>query len=114
MINNSSDPAGSPTMRTVYLRASPQASAIVPPATDPPSNLPTDDGVINLITRPSATGPSATRLMAMDSPERSDAAMKAFSWEAAQAMLADPMQAMRAQRAPMAESVAALLDSNAG
>lgn len=109
MINNSSDPAGSPTMRTVYLRASTQTTALVPPATDPPSNLSADDGVISLVTRPSAASPSATRLMAMDSPAQSDAAMEMFSWQTAQAMLADPMQAMRSQRAPQAESVTALM-----
>jgi hypothetical protein len=114
MINNSSDPAGSPTMRTVYLRASTQTTAIVPPATDPPGNLAPDEGVINLISRPSAASPSATRLMAMDSPERSDAAMESFSWQTAQAMLADPMQAMRSQRAPQSESVTALLGNRFG
>ncbi|GGB65466.1 hypothetical protein GCM10010833_20820 [Blastomonas aquatica] len=65
--------------------------------------------MISLISQPSAVGPSATRLMAMESPERSDAVMEVFAWQTAQAMLADPMQTLRAQPAPLAESVTALL-----
>lgn len=101
-------------MRTVYLRASTQTSAIVPPATDGPSSSSSDDGVISLINRPAAASPSATRLMAMESPERSDASMEAFAWKTAQAMLADPMQTMRSQRAPMADNVTALLGDRIG
>ena len=114
MINNSSDPAGSPVMRTVYIRASTQTSAIVPPATDPPANLSTDDGVISLISRPSAGRPAAARLTAIDGGDRSDASMEAFAWQTAQAMLADPMQTMRSQRAPTSETVSGLLDSRFG
>lgn len=114
MINNSSDPAGSPVMRTVYIRASTQTSAIVPPATDPPANLSPDDGVISLVSRPSATSATAARLMAIDGGNMSDASMEAFAWQTAQAMLADPMQTMRSQRAPASESVSALLGNRFG
>lgn len=114
MINNSSDPAGSPVMRTVYIRASTQTSAIVPPATDPPANLSPDDGVISLVSRPSATSPTAARLLAIDGGDRSDASMEALAWKTAQAMLADPMQAMRSQLAPSTESVSGLLGNRFG
>lgn len=114
MINNSSDPAGSPAMRTVYIRASTQTSAIVPPATDPPANLAPDDGVISLISRPSAANPTAARLMAIDGGDRSDASMEVFAWQTAQAMLADPMQTMRSQRAPTSEVVSGLLGNRFG
>lgn len=97
-------------MRTVYLRASTETSASIPPSTEPPRTVAADDGVINLVNQPAVANPSATRLMAMDNPERSDAVMEVFAWQTAQAMLADPLQTLRTQRAPMAESVTALLD----
>lgn len=40
--------------------------------------------------------------------------MEAFAWQTAQAMLADPMQTMRSQRAPTSETVSGLLDSRFG
>lgn len=104
MINSSSDPAGSPVMRTVYLRASTQTSAIVPPATDPAANSSPGDGVINLVSRPSAAGPVGDRLITINGGTR----MEAFAWQTAQAMLANPMQALRSQSAPEPENVTAL------
>ncbi|MDK2757871.1 MAG: hypothetical protein KYX66_14190 [Blastomonas fulva] len=114
MINNSSDPAGSPVMRTVYIRASTQTSAIVPPATDSASSTSPDDGVISMVSRPSASSPTGARLMAIDGGDRSDASMEVFAWQTAQAMLADPMQAKRSQGAPGAESVSGLLGNRFG
>lgn len=111
MINNSSDPAGSPTMRTVYLRATNETNVLIPPSTEAPKAPLAESGVLSLVSRLPETTPSATQLMAIDSPQWTDAQMSAFSWETAQAILADPMQAMRSQRAPVAESVSALLDA---
>ena len=111
MISNSSDPAGLPTMRTVYLRATNETNAVIPPSTEAPKAPLSDNGVLSLVSRLPEFTPSATQLMAIDSPQWSDAQMKAYSWETAQAMLADPMRAMRSQRSPMAESVTALLDA---
>ena len=111
MISNSSDPTGSPTMRTVYLRATNETNVVIPPATEAPNAPLSGEGVLSLVSRLPETTPSATQLMAIDSPQWTDAQMSAFSWETAQAILADPMQAMRSQRAPVAESVTALLDA---
>ncbi len=114
MINNSSDPAGSPVMRTVYIRASTQTSAIVPRGSDAPVSTMSDTGVISMVSRPSAASPAPAQLRAIDSDDRTDAAMEVFAWQTAQTMLADPLQAMRAQRAPVAESVSALLGNRFG
>ena len=54
MINNS-DPPGSPTMRTVYIRPNYQANDVAPRNTDPAPSRSTGEGVINLINRPTAT-----------------------------------------------------------
>ncbi|MGQ3228259.1 MAG: hypothetical protein ACT6R2_05100 [Blastomonas fulva] len=52
--------------------------------------------------------------MAIDGGDRSDASMEVFAWQTAQTMLADPMQAMRSQGAPGAESVSGLLGNRFG
>ena len=116
---NSSDPSGAPVMRTIYLRASTQTSAIVPPATDPATNTSPDDGVVSLVSRAPATNPApanptAARPVSIDGGARSDVAMEMFAWQTAQAMLANPMQALRSQSAPDADSVTALFGYHFG
>lgn len=113
MINASSDPVGTTAMRTVYLRASTQTSAIVPPATDTAPATSPDDGVISLVSRPSATSAMDAQPAKMDEMARQAPVMELFAWQTAQAMLADPMQALSSQRAPLSENVTALIASGA-
>ncbi|MFN3820348.1 hypothetical protein [Blastomonas sp.] len=110
MIKNGSSPARAPTIRTVYPRAKSQRS-VVPAATKASETLtaPPSDDVLCLTTRVAEITPTATQLMAIDSPKWSDVQMKAFSRDTAHAMLADPMQAIRSQRAPMAREIIAFL-----
>lgn len=109
MISASSDPSGSPVMRTVYLRASTKTSALVPA---PPEVVPSpasEDGVVNLINRTPTAPPAAENLLGMDGGERPAAWMELLVWQTAQGILADPMQAMVAQRAPSPDSIADLV-----
>lgn len=108
MINNS-DPPGSPTMRTVYIRPNYQANDVAPRNTDPAPARPANDGVINLVNRPTATSGAMESLAkaagAAELPQKLDD----FARQVAKSMLGDPEQAMRTLRPPTAEQVTGLL-----
>lgn len=109
MISASSDPSGSPVMRTVYLRASTKTSALVPAPAEVAAGPASDDGVVNLVNRTATATPPAESLPGMDGGDRPAAWMELLVWQTAQGILADPMQAMVAQRAPAPDSIAVLV-----
>ncbi|WP_017670886.1 hypothetical protein [Blastomonas sp. AAP53] len=108
MINNS-DPPGSPTMRTVYIRPNYQVNDVAPRDTDPAPAKPANDGVINLINRPNATGGAMTQLAKSSGAAELPQSLDVFARQVARAILGDPRGAMRAQMPPPAEDVTGLI-----
>lgn len=109
MIKYSPDPTGLPSVRKVYLRTSSETGAIIPPSTGIAFKTASDDGVISLVSRQAAASPAAGNLIAGADVERFPVVMELYAWQTAQTMQADPMLALRSQRAPDAENVAGLL-----
>ena len=108
MINNS-DPPGSPTMRTVYIRPNYQANDVAPRNTDPAPARPVNDGVINLINRPTAPSGAMESLAKATAAAELPQKLDDFARQVAKSMLGDPEQAMRTLRPPTAEQVTGLL-----
>ena len=108
MINNS-DPPGSPTMRTGYIRPNYQANDVAPRNTDPAPARPVNDGVINLVNRPTATSGAMESLAKAAAAAELPQKLDDFARQVAKAMLGDPEQAMRTLRPPTAEQVTGLL-----
>ncbi|PXW75102.1 hypothetical protein C7451_10771 [Blastomonas natatoria] len=110
MINNS-DPPGSPTMRTVYIRPNYQANDVAPRNTDPAPARPVNDGVINLVNRPTAPSGAMESLAKAAGSAELPKSLDDFARQVAQSMLGDPEQAMRTLRPPTAEVVTGLLSA---
>lgn len=108
MINNS-DPPGSPTMRTVYIRPNYQANDVAPRNTDPAPSKVANDGVINLVNRPTATSGAMQQLAKSAGAAELTQSLDIFARQVARAMLGDPREAMRAQRPPSAADVTGLI-----
>ena len=108
MINNS-DPPGSPTMRTVYIRPNYQANDVAPRNTDPAPSRSTGEGVINLINRPTATSGAMESLARAAAAAELPQTLDNFARQVAKSILGDPEQAMRTLRPPTADAVTGLL-----
>ena len=103
------DALGAPTMRTVYIRPNYQANDVAPRNTDPAPARPVNDGVINLINRPTAPSGAMESLAKAAAAAELPQKLDDFARQVAKSMLGDPEQAMRTLRPPTAEQVTGLL-----